>query len=199
MKRRGWFAIPGVQDGDRNISDQLKGLGRALASAQGRIVWDFGAAEGLIAREFAKAGAEHVLGLEVVKDSVKASQQVLRHHDDAMVVQADLNNTEGARALLNRYLSGGCDIALFLAILHKLQDPHALVQMVLEEGEPQLVVMRMPERTPGFVQDHRSRMRVFDIHGQMLAAHYGLVHVDRGHFNEWVGYYEKGQPCTVKP
>lgn len=199
MKRRGWFQIPGLQDGDRTVDQQLKGLGRALSMCAGKVVWDFGAAEGVIAREFMAAGAAHVMGLELVHDAVKASKQVLENHAPARVLQCDLNDGAAVHNVLSENRGGGCDIVLMLAVLHKLKDPHALVEAMTYNGSPELVVMRMPESTPGFVQDRRSRMRVFDVHGQMLAYHYGLTHVDRGHFNEWVGYYEKGKPCTAKP
>lgn len=175
---KGWFRIPGVQDGDRDLADQLKGLGPALSEAQGKTVLDLGCAEGLIAREFALAGAVSVHGLEMRAEAVTVARNVCRGR--ACTFEAwDLNQPPVCEP---------ADIALMLAILHKLRQPAVLLGRVIEHVKPQLMVIRLPGPV---IRDRRSGMVPFDVPDFCCNAGYGFERLLRGHFDEWVGYFRR--------
>lgn len=120
--RKGWFKIPGVQDGDRTGAEQLLGLQPALGSARGKSVLDLGSAEGLIAAEFARAGAAHVLGVELLQDHVDVARVVCKDLPQVLFHCEELGAYIGARPKPPQY-----DIVLALGIAHKLLDPGVLL------------------------------------------------------------------------
>jgi 2-polyprenyl-3-methyl-5-hydroxy-6-metoxy-1,4-benzoquinol methylase len=143
MRSHGWFDLPG-QSGDRTIAEQLKGLEPALAEANGKTVADFGCAEGLIAMEFARAGAKvracdcNVEGIQIAKrlePSLGVSFEV-----------CNVNVLVELGAMLWR-----SDIVLALAILHKLRDPVKATRfMAAAAGE--LLVIRHQGGSKGIVR-----------------------------------------------
>ena len=120
MKRKGWFSIPGLQDGDRTLEDQVRAVRPAIAECKGRTVLDLGCAEGLISLEFAKAGAKSVHGIDSILGNVNTAWQVCKGWPVTFET-ADLNlyiKDEFKRDLMPQY-----DIVLALGVTHKLHDP----------------------------------------------------------------------------
>jgi hypothetical protein len=121
----------------RTLQEQLQGLEPALAAAPGRTVLDLGCAEGWIAREFQKAGAVAVHGVEC-----NAELKI----DPAVRVWRWNLNDGLPPGLLWRY-----DIVLLLAILHKLRNPEDRLRqyagMALER-----VVIRLPLGSHGWIK-----------------------------------------------
>jgi SAM-dependent methyltransferase len=113
--------VPGIREhADRTLAEQMLGLDLALKEAGGKTVLDLGCAEGLIGREFARAGAIDVLGI----DSLDT------HLDVARQACADCPQMRFLRANLNHYIPAQEKIELFaivlaLGIMHKLNDPDA--------------------------------------------------------------------------
>lgn len=178
--REGWFEIPGVQRGHRLLTDQLKGLGPLLDHVRehrGRVC-ELGCAEGLILKVCADAGARDIAGLEV---SAQAVEEANRQLQGAIVKRHDLNE--------DFTWPIDADVVLMLAILHKLRDPGRLVQKVLEH-QPGLIVIRLPKETPGFVKDRRSGGKPIMVGEHITRNGYELSRVERGHFDEWTGYFE---------
>ncbi len=140
---KGWFKIPGVQDGDRTLDEQMLGVTPALECAVGRRVLDLGCAEGLIALEFARAGAAVVDGIEYNKELIAVARQRGRK---------SLLNVSFEHDDLNLWLSTtrkeSWDIVLALAILHKLHDPAAAARAVAAITRERLVV-RLPIGSTG--------------------------------------------------
>lgn len=180
---KGWFRIPGVQDGDRTLEQQLKGLDDLLREVKGCSVLDLGCAEGLIARSLLDAGARHVAGLDILPAHVDEARRQCAGRKASFGVQdldrLELGTSDGEEGMV--------DIVLMLAILHKLRDPLRLVREI-KEVFPRLIVIRMPAATPGYVQDRRSGNVRFDVVAE-LQPEYALRQVEKGHFDEWIGYF----------
>lgn len=183
--RKGWFKIENVQDGDRTVEDQLKGLDRLLTSVSGKVVLDLGCAEGLIGKVLLERGARRVFGAEVVPEAV---YQAMQGMDPSVfqVVRHDLN--EASRWLI---ADAEADVVLMLAILHKLRRPQDLLEAVLET-RPGLIVIRLPPATAPVIADARSNYVRYDVEQACLAHGYRLDLVELAHFDEWTGYFV---PC----
>lgn len=183
--RKGWFKVEGVQDGDRTVEQQMKGLAPALELARGRFVLDLGSAEGLVAREFAVAGASEVIGCDWVRDHVHIGRALVRGFP-VTLLEADLNEKA-----THNWISGlQPNIVLMLAILHKLREPGVLVRTVARL-QPELIVVRLPPETAPVIIDKRSGNRPCNVQTNMEEHGYRLASVDRGHFDEWVGYFSR--------
>ena len=119
LQRKGWFAIDGVQAGDRTLAEQLTGLEPMLAEVSGRDVLDLGCAEGLIARTCLDRGARRVIGIDNNRAFIDRANSLALDPRRARFWFGDLNQGPDAddQAVCHS------DIVLALAIIHKLQDP----------------------------------------------------------------------------
>lgn len=152
--QKGWLKIPGVQDGDRSLAEQLLGLEPALADCDRKTVYDFGCAEGLIGIEFGKRGASMVSGCDMLPQFVREANR-----------QADLVGLGITCQFYEYDLRGFCeaavppgfpedsrfDIVLALAIVHKMWHPeHALRNMAM--FAKRRVVIRLPLGSTGKIE-----------------------------------------------
>lgn len=177
--RHGWFKLPG-QRGDRAVEEQLRGLAFALDQAKGRTVLDLGCAEGAIALEFARAGADRVEGFEIIAEHV----EVARHL--CAVVDAGERCTFRCVDLNKAVVSAthdGWDIVLALAVLHKLEDPAAVLRSFGNLAR-ELVVIRMPGfargRPPTVFRSERYEKDVVDVAQILRGCGFVLERVERG-------------------
>jgi len=115
---KGWFKLPGIRDGDRSIEEQLLGLDLALAQAAGKTVLDLGCAEGAISREFAKAGATLVVGIELLETHLKFARKVCKGLPVEFIRANIMDHIEKVGEINQRF-----DIVLALSIIHKMDDP----------------------------------------------------------------------------
>jgi SAM-dependent methyltransferase len=136
MLRKGWFAIDGVQDGDRTAEEQLLGLAPAIEAAKGKSVLDLGCAEGLIAKAFCQGGAR-VVGIELVEDHLKVAREVCKGLA-ATFIQASLQEWIDTHPHPEQF-----DVVLALGIAHKLHDPATLLNFAARSAK-ELVVFRGP-------------------------------------------------------
>lgn len=132
----GWFEIDGLQEGERALEEQMIGLSSALLSAAGKTVLDLGCAEGLISREFARAGARSVTGVDAVERYVSEAfrqcaqlpcEFVLAHIEDL-----------AAQPVKKRF-----DVVLALSVLHKLFSPEHGLRFAAESCA-EVLVLRLP-------------------------------------------------------
>jgi hypothetical protein len=121
----------------RTLQEQLQGLEPALAAAPGRTVLDLGCAEGWIAREFQKAGAVAVHGVEC-----NAELKI----DPAVRVWRWNLNDGLPPGLLWKY-----DIVLLLAIVHKLRNPEERLKQYAALATER-VVIRLPIGSTGMIR-----------------------------------------------
>ncbi len=136
-----WFKIEGEAEGDRTLEEQMIGLAPALAECKGKRILDLGCAEGLIAREFSRAGARIVHGIEKLQRHVDLANK-LCHGLPMTFACADLELL--AAEEMKRGRAQRFDIVLALAILHKLPEPGVGVQYCAWSAR-NLVVIRLPE------------------------------------------------------
>jgi 2-polyprenyl-3-methyl-5-hydroxy-6-metoxy-1,4-benzoquinol methylase len=176
--KRGWFSLPG-RLGDRNLKDQLKGLGWLFANCKGKSVLDVGCAEGLISIELAQRGAAAVHGVEIVPEHV-AEGNKLRGDLPVTFEVGDANVWRPKRAY---------DIVIALALLHKTRNPTA-VCAALSECAREAVVLRLPPAHAPTIIDERSKNEPHYIGSIMARAGFVLKESSfDGHFGEWVGVW----------
>jgi SAM-dependent methyltransferase len=184
-KRKGWFRIEGVQDGDRTLEEQLRGL--EVIDFRGQGVLDLGCAEGLIAHYALLNGAEFVDGAEIIEAHVKeARRQCAQFGARARFLHMDLARFD-AEQFRSRY-----DVVLLLAILHKLRRPLDLLRQLasLSVG---LYVVRLPAQGAGVISDERSGCVAYDVPAWFEGAGFDLERTSAGTFDEWVGYFRRRQ------
>lgn len=101
------------------LSERLHGLAPLLDVTAGRSVIDFGAAEGLIAREFLKNGAGKLIGFELDMHRVEKAIKICCHWDACEFYAADLSDwTTFCRVYAEKIIR--YDIVLYLGIHHHL-------------------------------------------------------------------------------
>lgn len=181
-KNLGWFDIPGVQRGERTLRDQMTGLRAAFAAAKDCRVLDLGSAEGLISRAMLEAGATSVECVEGNPEYVEEARRQLKGLP-AVVHRWDLNS--GLPSV------GNAEIALMLAILHKLKTPIALLSQVLEVVKPRLAVVRYPRNTDGIFTDGRSHFKPIDVAGYLKNNGYRETDRAMGPRHELTVYYRR--------
>jgi SAM-dependent methyltransferase len=171
--RKGWFKLPD-QDGDRTVEEQMVGL--ETIDWRGRRVVDFGCAEGAISAVAHESGAERVLGLDVVAEHIVRAKSM------------GLPNAAFGRINLDAYtLPDDYDIALMLAVLHKLCNPTDFLERNLPRINT-LCVVRLPPTGPVIIDD-RSGRRPHDILVPFHNDGWELMRAARGSRDEWMGYF----------
>jgi SAM-dependent methyltransferase len=132
--RKGWLIIPGVQDGDRTLEEQTMALRPAIAECAGKTILDLGCAEGLIGREFAKAGALKVTGIDGSAGHLSVAAEQCRKWKNMEFKWVDLNRDA-------KQLVFSADIVLCLGIAHKLHEPGDCVRLAADSSND-LVLIR---------------------------------------------------------
>lgn len=132
--RKGWLIVPGKQEGDRTIEEQVEALRPAIAEAAGKTLLDLGCAEGLIGREFARVGAASVIGLDASAGHIGAAVSYCRKWKQMSFDVVDLN--AAAAQLVYKV-----DIVLCLGIAHKMHDPGACIKLAADSSRD-LVLIR---------------------------------------------------------
>jgi len=139
---KGWLKIPGVQDGDRTVEEQLLGLDTIADRFRGANVLDLGCAEGLIGRHCVDAwGAASVDGVTSVQYEIDEAQRQCVGRP-MQFYRCDLRWPDEI-ARLEARLRLSYDVLLLLSILHKVRDPMRLLEWVVRYAAG-IVVIRLP-------------------------------------------------------
>ena len=133
--RKGWFDIPGEQEGARTLTEQMFGLEPAFESCAGKDVLDLGCAEGLIAREFVARGARTAVGIDNNEGFVVQARGLMDGHPRLRFAFRDLNDLDDD--FVDVY---SADIVLCLAILHKLRLPGRSLALAARMARERLVI-----------------------------------------------------------
>lgn len=167
---KGWFKIDGVQDGERDLAYQLKGLEVLLrkGNAEGKTVLDLGCAEGLISRCFREAGALSVDGLDMSAERIAYGRE---QFPDIRFLQWDLN-----KGMPRGWLASSYDVVLLLAVLHKLAEPRRTLHFAMALCSDWLAI-----RAPApVICDRRSDFKPLDVKAHMGMS-FDLVQESDGH------------------
>ncbi len=159
---KGWFRVDGIRElADRTLEEQMRGLDRALAEAKGATVLDLGCAEGLIGREFARAGASHVLGVELLEPHLVIARKACADYPQMRFLCAHIESLakQDKAAPLEQF-----DIVLALGVIHKLRVLEPALRWAASKAKKLFVfrsaAMTDPKDADYFVYGKRSRNAV---------------------------------------
>lgn len=169
-----WFG-PG---GDRTLAQQIQGLDVLRARVPGCSVLDVGCAEGAVSLQLCDDGAAAVHGIDIRPDFVAAANKA-RGDRAALFEVANANTYTPKRSY---------DFVLMLAVLHKLADPSAAAARLAAAAQ-RIVVVRLPPEHAPKIRDARSGFKTHDIDRVLRASGFQGLHLTKGTFDEWVGYY----------
>ena len=187
---KGWFKVNGVQDGDRTIETQVRGLETVAERFAGKTVLDLGCAEGLIGRHLIDAwAAQSVDGVTVVQYEIDAGRKLCAGREQRFFA-GNLASVEG-RTGLGMRLKKKYDVVLLLSVLHKAQSPMPFLEWATDFAK-ELIVIRLPapiidmERCrPGKHPVHPWMCERFDCIGQPVTC----IEPVSGK-PEWMGIYQ---------
>jgi SAM-dependent methyltransferase len=193
MKNDGWLRIPGVQKGHRTLKEQMIGLESILEFSRGKTVMDFGCAEGLIAIEFAKAGAAKVAACDFKESFIDlanglAVQAGVADRCEFFVAELQSLVDDPATELYPRR-SETYDVVLALAIAHKLRTPEAALRRMAAFAN-QRFVLRMPSGS-ATVMRHKDGGSKFDTRVVMSELGFKLIGINPGPRGEFVQDWER--------
>jgi len=176
--RKGWFLIPGVQDGDRTLEQQIKGL--EDLDVRGHKVLELGCAEGLMSRWLIGRGADEVHGVDVVVDHVREARRQCADMPIKLAIR-DLNVSAPF---------GPYDTIIALAVLHKLRRPAEVAAQIAHCATRQIII-RLPPQTAPVVIDERSGNHPHDVEAPLLQRGWKRVRVTKGSFEEFTAFYAR--------
>lgn len=177
---KGWFAIPGVQDGDRTIAEQLTGLDRMLGLVAGKHVLDLGCAEGAIAHACLDHGAASVIAVDNNRSFAERAKKSFR----LTVEIADLNHWPAGD------IDRSADVVLLLAIVHKLAEP-AFSLRTWAGLARQWIVIRLPIGSTGIFRSKATGHRLCDTHAVLSSHGFALDGDVEGPRGERVHYWRR--------
>lgn len=181
----GWFAIPGVHDGQRTLEEQMTGLEPSIDECRGKTVCDLGTSEGLIALEFARAGAT-VYACDNNREMIDYANAT----KGALPVTFELVDLNWVTQIHVAALHRHHDIVLALAVLHKLSDPAGGIDTILRMT-PRLVVIRLPIGSSGQIAGKQAPFKRCDVNAVMKHGGYRREKVLPGPREELVQYWRR--------
>ena len=187
---KGWLTIPGVQNGERTLAEQMLGLTPALIGLTGKTVLDLGCAEGLIGIEFARAGAT-VIGLERQQSYVDMGNKIAAEMglaDRCRFARHDLADLIQPEIPASFPCPEGADTVLALAIVHKLRHPGNALKNMAKLAKHRLVI-RLPIGSEGHIACKYDPRKNCDSHKIMFAAGFTLEQTQNGPRGERVQHW----------
>lgn len=186
--RHGWLAIPGVQTGDRTVDEQMLGVREALAECKGKTVEDFGCAEGLLGREFIRAGAARCHGIDAIADHLA----VARRECAGLPMTFQLAGLQ-EWAVDHMLEPEQFDIVLSLGVCHKLHDPGIGIRFSARSAK-ELCLVRMHARSEqhaGILRSKHRRTVTCNVNEIMAEEGFRLDKILAGPKEETVWWWRK--------
>lgn len=181
---KGWFKIPGVRDGDRTIEEQLLGLSPALAECKGKTILDLGCAEGVISREFARAGAASVTAIELLEPHLVIARQLCKGLNIEFIC-AHIGDYIKVQSAIKQY-----DFVLALGIIHKLPDPNVPLVFAARSAKD-LVLFRAPALAAHGVIKSKFTKMTCNVPQVMVSQGFVDEKIIKGTRNESVQYWRR--------
>jgi glycosyltransferase involved in cell wall biosynthesis len=116
--------------GKWSLKERLGGLEFLLERAYQMSVIDFGAAEGVISREFLKRGAKKVHGFDIDANRVDIANRLCATWDNAEFRTADISDWAAFRLANQDLLEDSYDVVLYLGIHHHLPSKSRRTQLM---------------------------------------------------------------------
>lgn len=190
MLKKGWFKIPGLQDGDRTLESQTAAVRPAIALAAGKTVLDLGCAEGLVGLEFAKAGAKHVHSIDSIAGNIDTARKICSGQPMSFEV-ADLNvhiREVFAKGDVSQY-----DIVLALGVTHKLHNPADGVNFAARSARELVLFRSGTAQVGGIITNKWNKKVSCDAHAIMREHGWKLdeEHTGPGPWHEKVEYWRR--------
>ena len=188
---KGWFAVPGVQEGERDMAERVVGLEKVKAAALGKSVLDLGCAEGLIGDWLIReGGAVSLLGLEKHPPYVEMAKKLV---PCGYFFVADFDQPDWDTNLAMH------DIVLALNIAHKLEKPEAFLDIVVSLAK-EIIALSLPAV---IINDHRSGNVPVDVIKYLQLREFGLIDRYDGYVDPVKGHlgirmiFKRGQACAA--
>lgn len=186
-----WFAIPGRQEGRRTFEEQMLGLHPALAEVPGKTVVDFGCAEGLIAIEFAKAGAARVIACDYNAPMIETAKALADGVPNVEFKCVDIREIAADRA---QRAAWRCDVLLALAVLHKMTYPQEALDFFADSVRD-LFVVRLPRGSNGDHVKAKHGTKSCSVNFTMKRRGFVLEKTLTGPRQERVQYWRRRRPA----
>lgn len=189
VNKKGWFAIAGVQRGDRTLAQQMMGLQLLPELVHTKTVLDLGCAEGLIAVEAVLAGAVLVDAVDY-NEELLATAENYRNSKSILDTRLRFHRVNLSQALPAQ-LSAQYDVVLALSIIHKLYDMTSFVRRIAAASKG-VVVIRYPTKArDGIVHCKYNRGLRVDVPRLMRMDGFTQFAEREGSNDELVAYWRR--------
>jgi len=169
---RGWFTIPGVQTGERDIKERVVPLAPLLPYAKDATILDLGCAEGCISKWLIDAGkASQVHGLDKHTPWIETARKLFKDYEGCEFDIMDFDDFDFDQS----FLFPKYDIVLCLNVAQKLKEPKKFLLAAAAKAE-KFFVYSGPEAV---LQDWRSNNVPLDVI-ELMQPKFNLLTIARG-------------------
>lgn len=175
IRKHGWFAIPGIQTGERDLKERINPLKPLLKFAKGATILDVGSAEGCISKWLIEAGrakSSHLI--EKHEPFLDTARQIMPPPYKVKFTVGDLENWNEEKDGYDLNPKG-YDIVLALNVIQKIRKARELLHDLAGRAN-KFFVYSGPSPV---LTDPRSGMVAIDIREE-LKPEFSEMHYDAG-------------------
>ena len=192
--KKGWFEIPGVQEGERTLAEAVEGLELIGDHLKGKTVLDLGCAEGLIGLWCLERGAASVYGLDAIPEFIRTGRRLASELGEKRIeshfwnVDSEIDPPIPVKSY---------DIVLALSIIHKLTDPELFLRRIKKLAK-RWIIVRAPGRDIKVRDIDTREWYRLDIKSRLAAGYteeqFGLVEQTPRAKVPWAGTFKRLTP-----